>query len=311
MVPVAHGNDGGGSIRIPASCCGVVGLKPARGRVSLGPDIGHAFLVADGVMTRTVAETAEILDVLAGYEVGDATWAPAPDGRYAELAGHDPGHLLVGLALEPPLADVSLHPACEAAARDAAVALESLGHEVQEITPPWSRPELLDDFTNAFAPLVSLTTWFGGQLTGREPSSELLEPLTWEMWKRSTSDNTLVHLTAQAKLEGLARAIVSFLHPYDIVITPTLASPPVKIGQINGLGPDPWTHYERSAQFTPYTAICNVTGQPAISLPLYEGEGLPIGVHLIGRPAREDTVLQVATQLEAVLPWADRVPAGF
>jgi amidase len=308
-VPVAHGNDGGGSIRIPAACCGLVGLKPSRGRVSLGPDLGQAFLVSDGMLTRTVSETAELLDVLAGYEVGDASWAPAPERPYAELAGRDPGHLLIALALEPPLAETTLNPACEKAARDAAVALESLGHEIQEITPPWSQPGLLDDFTNAFGPLISLTTWFGGQLSGREPTEADVEPLTWEMWKRSTSDNTLSVLTAQAKLEGFARAIVSFLHPYDLVLTPALASPPVKIGEINGLGPDPWQSYERSAAFTPYTAIANVTGQPAISLPLYERDGLPIGVHLIGRPAREDTLLQVATQLEAVLPWADREPA--
>jgi amidase len=309
MVPVAHGNDGGGSIRIPAACCGLVGLKPSRGRVSLGPDLGQAFLVSDGMLTRTVSETAELLDVLAGYEVGDATWAPAPERPYAELAGRDPGHLLIALALEPPLAETTLDPACEAAARDAALALESLGHEVQEITPPWSQPGLFDDFTNAFGPLISLTTWFGGHLSGREPTEAEVEPLTWEMWKRSTRENTLSVLTAQAKLEGFARAIVSFLHPYDLVLTPTLASPPVRIGEINGLGPDPWQSYERSAAFTPYTAIANVTGQPAISLPLYERDGLPIGVHLIGRPAREDTLLQAATQLEAVLPWADREPA--
>jgi amidase len=308
LVPVAHGNDGGGSIRIPAACCGLVGLKPARGRVSVGPDLGHAFLVSDGVLTRTVAETAEILDAIAGYEIGDATWTPPPPGAYADLAGRDPGRLLIALALNPPLAEVTLDPACEQAARDAALQLESLGHEVQEITPPWSGPDLLDDFTSAFGPLISLTTWFGGQLTGREPTETDVEPLTWEMWQRSTNDNTLSLLSAQAKLEGFARAIVAFLHPYDLVITPTLASPPVRIGEINGLGPDPWAHYERSAHFTPYTAICNVTGQPALSLPLYERDGLPIGVHVIGRPAREDTLLQVATQLEAVLPWADRTP---
>ena len=203
---------------------------------------------------------------------------------------------------------MTLDPSCEQAARDAALELESLGHEVQEITPPWSQPGLLDDFTAAFGPLISMTTWFGGQLAGREPAEADVEPLTWEMWQRATADNTLSVLAAQAKLEGLARAIVSFLHPYDLVLTPTLATPPVPIGEINGLGPDPWAHYERSAHFTPFTAICNVTGQPAISLPLYHSQGLPIGVHLIGRPAREDTLLQVATQLEAIRPWADRVP---
>jgi amidase len=310
MVPVAHGNDGGGSIRIPAACCGLVGLKPARGRVSVGPDSGQSFLVTDGVLTRTVAETARLLDVLAGYEMGDATWAPPPPGRYADLILSDPGALRVALALNPPLEGVSPDPVCERAARDAAAELESLGHSVAEITPPWTRPRLLADFTRAFGPLTALTTWFGGRLAGREPSAEDVEPLTWEMWERAKGHDTLDLLTAQAKLEGVAREIVAFLAPFDVVVTPALARPPVPIGEIHGRGPDPWGHYRRSGSFTPYTAICNVTGQPAMSLPLYWDEhGLPIGVQLIGRPAREDVLLAVGAQLEAAVPWVERRPS--
>jgi amidase len=309
MVPIAHGNDGGGSIRIPAACCGLVGLKPARGRVSVGPDSGQSFLVSDGVLTRWVLDTAAVLDVLAGYEPGDANWAPPARGGYAELATEERGRLRIGLALNPPLDGAVLDPVCEAAALDAGALLESLGHEVQTITPPWSGLDLLPDFTRAFGPLISMTTLIGGRLAGREPVEDDVEPLTWAMWERARSEDTLSLLSAQATLEGVARRLVAYLGSFDAVLTPALALPPVAIGEIHGRGPDPWEHYERSAHFTPYTAIANVTGQPAISLPLYQGEdGLPIGVQLIGPPAREELLLALASQLEQALPWADRRP---
>jgi amidase len=308
MVPVAHGNDGGGSIRIPAACCGLVGLKPARGRVSVGPDDGHSFLVTDGALTRTVADTAALLDVLAGYEPGDATWAPPPPAPYAELAAREPGRLRVGLALNPPLKGGTVDPVCENAARDAAALIESLGHDVEEIEAPWTRENLLADFTLAWAPLISIVTWLGGQLRGHEPTADEVEPLTWEMWQRATSQNTMSLLSALAKLERLGRSIVASLARFDVVVTPALAQPPVEIGEIHGRGPDPWAHYQRSAEFTPFTAIANVTGQPAISLPLYHDDGLPIAVQLIGPPAREEILLQLSAQLERVRPWSERRP---
>jgi amidase len=309
MVPIAHGNDGGGSIRIPAACCGLVGLKPARGRVSVGPESGQSFLVGDGVLTRTVADTAQVLDVLAGYEPGDSTWAPPAPGRYGELALESPGRLRIGLALNIPLEGAKMDPVCEAAARDAASELESLGHQVEEITPPWSDLGLLPDFTRTFGPQISMTTLIGGQLAGREPTEADVEPLTWLMWERARSENTLSMLSSVGKLEQAARSIVSFLQPWDAVLTPGLALRPVPIGDINGLGPDPWKRYRRSGFFTPFTAIVNVTGQPAIALPLYHGQdGLPTAVQLIGRPAREELLLRLATQLEQALPWRDRRP---
>src|SRR5436305_10939591 len=138
MVPIAHGNDGGGSTRIPAACCGLVGLKAARGRVSVGPDGGQSFLTIDGVLTRTVAESAAVLDVLAGYEPGDATWAPPPDAPFSDAVDREPGRLRIGLAFNSPLENVVLNPVCEAAVHDAAALLEALGHSVVETTPPWS-----------------------------------------------------------------------------------------------------------------------------------------------------------------------------
>jgi amidase len=309
MVPIAHGNDGGGSTRIPAACCGLVGLKGARGRVSAGPDGGQSFLVTDGVLTHTVAETAAVLDVLAGYEPGDATWAPLPPASYAELAARDPGSLRIGLAFNMPLEGVELDPVCEAAARDCAALLESLGHGVEEALPPWSNLGLLSDFTRTFGPNVSFTTLIGGRLAGREPAAEDVEPLTWALWERARSESSLSLLSAQARLETVARSVVRYLERFDVLLTPALARRPVPIGEIHGRGPDPWAHYQRSGSFTPYTAMINVTGQPAISVPLYHGDdGLPTAIQLIGRPTREDTLLALAAQLERARPWAHRRP---
>ena len=311
MVPVAHGNDGGGSIRIPAACCGLVGLKPARGRVSVGPDGGHSFLVCDGMLTRSVRDTAQLLDVLSGPEPGDATWAtPPPAAGYTALAEVDPGHLRIALILEPPLEDASVDPVHVQAARDAGSLLESLGHQVEEVTPPWSGLNLLPDFTRAFGPLVSFTTWLGGRLNGRETTAEDVEPLTWARYERARSQDTMKYLIAENRLESVARSIVQALALYDAVLTPVLARRPVSIGEIDGLGPDPMDKFRKSGYFTPFTAMFNVTGQPAIALPLYQGDdGLPTAVQLVGPPAREEVLLSLATQLEEAQPWADRAPA--
>ncbi len=308
MVPIAHGNDGGGSTRIPAACCGLVGLKAARGRVSVGPESGDSFLVNDGVLTRTVAETAAVLDLLAGYELGDANWAPPPAEAFADSARAAPERLRVGLALNPPLEGAVVEPPCEQAARDGAALLQELGHQVEEIAPPWSGLDLLPDFTRAFGPMVSIVTAIGGRLRGREPTEEDVEPLTWMLYERARTQDTITFLTAEGRLQSVARSIVSALAPFDLVVTPALARPPLPIGEVHGRGPDPWEHYQRSGRFTPFTAICNVTGQPAIALPVYHGEdGLPLGVHLIGKPAGEAALLSVAAQLEQARPWSDRL----
>jgi amidase len=309
MVPIAHGNDGGGSIRIPAACCGLVGLKAARGRVSLGPDSGQSFFSVDGVLSRTVAETAQVLDLIEGYESGDATWAPPPPGSYADLAGREPGRLRVGLALNSPLEGVMLDPVSERAVRDAGRLLESLGHRVEEIEPPWSGLDLLPDFIRTFGPMVSTGTMTGARIAGREPTEADVEPLTWMMWERARNQDTMAYLSAQGRLESVARSIVAFLGPYEALLLPTLAQRPVRIGEISGNQSDPWQSQRRAGHFTPYTAIVNVIGLPAISLPLYHGEdGLPTAIQLVGPPAREDLLLSLSTQLEQAQPWADRRP---
>jgi amidase len=308
MLPLAHGTDGGGSIRIPAACCGLVGLKPSRGRVSRGPDQGEDFLVQDGVLTRTVAETAELLDVLAGYEPGDASWAPPPAEPFAAAASREPGRLRIGFTTDGAV-DAELDPLCKRALRDAAKLLSSLGHEVQEVEAPWAGQDLLRVFTMVFGTPIAMGIFFGANVTGREPSEELVEPLSWTIWNRIRERTALDYMLARTQLSAVSRGIVALWSDFDVVMTPALAQRPVRIGDIDACSDDPWEDFRRSGRFTPYTAVFNVTGQPAISLPLFHGEdGLPLGVQIAGRPADEATLLSLAGQLEAVRPWADRRP---
>jgi amidase len=308
MVPLAHGSDGGGSIRIPAACCGLVGLKPARGRISRGPEQGDDYLVQDGVLTRTVAETAELLDVLAGYETGDATWAPPPAEPFAAAVSREPGRLRIGFTTTPPI-DAELDPVCEQATRDAAELLGSLGHEVEEIEAPWAGQDLMRVFTMVFGTPIASGAYFGGLVTGREPSAELMEPLSWTIWEGIGKRTAVDYYLARMQLNAAARGIVALWDTFDAVMTPALAQRPVRIGEIDACSDDPWEDFRRSGLFTPYTAIFNTTGQPAISLPLHHGDdGLPAAVQLAGRPADEATLLSLSAQLQAARPWADRRP---
>jgi amidase len=308
MLPLAHGSDGGGSIRIPAACCGLVGLKPSRGRVSRGPAQGEDFLVQDGVLTRTVGETAELLDVLAGYEPGDGSWAPPPSEPFATAAGRDPGRLRIGVTTDGAI-QAELDPQCERALRDAAKLLAALGHEVEQIDAPWRGQDLLPVFTLVFGTPVAMGVFFGAQVTGREPSEELVEPLTWTIWNGIRERTALDYMLARTQLSAVSRGIVALWNDFDVVMTPALAQRPVRIGEIDARGDDLWADFRRSGEFTPYTAVFNVTGQPAISLPLFHGEdGLPLGVQLAGRPADEATLLSLGAQLEAARPWANRRP---
>jgi amidase len=307
MVPLAHANDGGGSTRIPAACCGLVGLKPQRNRISLAPETGESFLGIDGVLTRTVAETAALLDVLAGYELGDASWAPPPAEPFSTSAAREPSGLRIGLVTTPPI-DVPVEPAREQGAREAAALLESLGHHVEEATPPES-PDLLEAFTALFSPLVMLQVAYGRMINGREPEQEEMEPLSWALWELVRSMPALDNNLAYAQLQIVARGLVSWMDAYDVVVTPSLAEAPVVLDTVDWRTDDPMGLFRRSGAFTPFTAMLNVTGQPAISVPIAEHEGLPVGAQLIGRPAQEGALLAVAAQLEAAKPWADRRPA--
>jgi amidase len=308
MVPLAHGSDGGGSIRIPAACSGLVGLKPTRGRISRGPDLGDDYLVQDGVLTRTVAETASMLDVLSGYEVGDTTWAPPPPEPFADAAKKEPGKLRIGYTMTAPI-EAPLDPECESATLDAAQLLSELGHEVEEISAPWAGQDLLEVFTMAFGTPIAMGLHFGALVTGREPTAELVEPLSWTMWNGIRERSALDYLLARTHLGAVSRSIIALWETYDVILTPALAERPVRIGEIDACSDDPWEDFRRSGRFTPYTAIFNVTGQPAMSVPLFHGDdGLPTAVQMGGRPAGEATLLSLAAQLEAARPWADRRP---
>jgi amidase len=308
MVPLAHGSDGGGSIRIPAACCGLVGLKTARGRISRGPEVGDDFLVQDGVLTRTVAETAELLDLLAGYELGDGNWAPPPTDPFASAAGREPGRLRIGVTTDPPI-EAPLDPAGEKAVEDAAQLLAELGHEVEQVEAPWNGQDVEHVFTTVFCTGIAIAVFFGGQVSGREPREELVEPLSWTIWRGVNEYGGLHYALAKLRLEGFSRALVGMWKDHDVLLTPALAERPLPIGEIDACSDEPWEDFRRSGRFTPFTAIFNVTGQPAISLPLFHGDdGLPIAVQLAGPPAGEETLLSLAAQLEAARPWADLRP---
>jgi amidase len=315
MVPFAHANDGGGSTRIPASCCGLVGLKPQRGRISIAPEMGHSLLLHEGVLTHTIGETAALLDILEGYELGDLTWAPPPAEPFGAAASRTPGSLRIALTTTLPLAGGALDPVCERAARDAAALLESLGHTVEEVEAPWQTPELLHLFTALFGPAVSMGIGFAGMLAGREPTADDMEPLSWAIWELCKGITSTQAALAEAQLHGVARQIIAWSDPYDAVLTPALAEAPVKLGTMDPLdASDPMGTFRRSGEFTPYTALFNVTGSPAISVPLYQrpaddpDAGLPLAVQLVGRPAQEGALLALAAQLEQAHPWADRRP---
>jgi amidase len=308
LVSIAHGNDGGGSLRIPAACCGVVGLKPSRGRVSRGPDLGDSFLVSDGVLTRSVAETALLLDVLAGYEPGDATWAPRPAEPYTLAMRRNPGRLRIAMSLANAL-DVDVDPEVVHGLHSAATLLRDLGHEVVDASPALPGEESLDIFLQVFGPGIALGIGLGERLTGRPPDDDEIEPLSRAVLEHARALPSTGYLTAVAQLQLLARGTVAFFADYDVLMTPVLAARPLPIGELHGCGDEPLDDLRRSGRFAPYTALFNVTGQPAMSLPVGFGEdGLPTAVQLVGHPLGEETLLQLAAQVEAARPWADRRP---
>jgi len=311
MVPVAHGNDGGGSVRIPAACCGLVGLKPTRGRISAAPELGDSSLGIDGMLTRTVADTAAILDVLAGYEPGDATWAPAPDEPFADTAAREPVALRIAATKLPPIPGAPVDPVCAGAVDDAAELLRSLGHEVEDVEPPWHAAGLQELFGAVFSSQIALSIAYSGMVAGRTPTAEDMEPMSWAIFSMVGKLGAVDALGAAVRLQGFARKLVSFLLPYDALLTPALAERPLPLGTLDTAAPDPMSTFTRSGLFTPFTPIFNASGQPGVSVPLFEGEdGLPLGVQLVGRPAGEGPLLALAAQLEAARPWAGRRPAG-
>jgi amidase len=298
LVPVAQGSDGGGSIRIPASCCGLFGLKPSRGRVSNAPFVPGIGLGSTAPLARTVLDAAAYLDVVRGYEWGDPYPAPEPERPFVEEVGAHPGRLRVALCTDSPLG-TDVDQACAAAARDAAELLASLGHEVEEAAPDWGGDGLMDDFLPVWASIPAL-------YPVQDPT--VLSPLNRWYLETAAATSAPAYAGAIGRLQLRARKIAALWASYDLLLTPTLALPPVPVGW-DTEPEDPAEQFDRAARFTPFTAAFNVTGQPAVSLPLHWTEDdVPIGVQLVGPPLGEALLLRVSSQLEAARPWADRRP---
>ena len=298
VLPLAHGSDGGGSIRIPASCCGLFAIKPSRGRVSPAPFVsGSLELSQNGPLSVTVRDAAAFLDVLAGYEPGDAHWAVPPERPFADEVGADPGRLRIAFTAEPPIPN-EIDRRVEAVARAAADALAELGHEVIEATPPWVDENLLDTFAKLWQ--------VGPALYPADP--ELFEPLNRFLAAGARETGSVAYAQSVLALQRLARRVVAFWFEQnvDVVLTPGLGMLPVPIGWI--FEPeDPWEQFVRGGEFTPFTPLVNVTGQPAAMVPFDVVDGLPVGVQLIGRPGDEATLFRLSAQLEAAHPWAQRL----
>lgn len=313
MVPVAHGNDGGGSIRIPASCCGLVGLKPSRGRSSLGPRVGQISspLPVENLLARSVRDVATALDVISAPFPGDPVIAPALPRPARDEVGADPGRLRIGLLTANPLDTGPVHADCVAAAEDAARALEALGHAVEPAFPAaLANPELVMQFGVAwFAGAAAGLDAFGAAI-GRSITADDVEPLTWAMAEAGRAVTAEQYLAAVASMERFGRDVAAWWDGgFDLLLTPTLAEPPVPLGTFASPPDEPLAGFLRAGAFTPFTPPFNATGQPAVSLPWRENaDGLPIGVHLVAAYGREDVLVRVASQVEAAHPWASRRP---
>ena len=311
MLSLAHANDGGGSTRIPAACCGLVGLKPTRGRVSVSPVPNDTIgLVSEGVVSWTVAETALSLDILAGYEPGDPFPLPSPPEGFAATAERDPGMLRVGYATEAPN-DAAVDPEHVAAVERTAELLESLGHRVEEAQIPFDPAPWMQNFMRLWVCDVGANVRSLAALAGGEVDRDKLEPLTRQMAEQAETTSAVDYISAIAYLRLAARAGLSFFTDHDVLLTPVLAQPPLEIGALESEGgEEPIVMLSKAGDFVPFTPPTNVTGQPAISLPLEQSSaGLPIGVQFTGGHGGDATLLSLAAQLEQARPWAHRRPA--
>ncbi|GAA1992866.1 amidase [Nocardiopsis rhodophaea] len=301
LAPVAHGSDGGGSIRIPASACGIFGLKPTRGRISAAPFAPDLIgLATAGPLTRTVADAALLLDVMSVNLPGDYyTAPPLPEGEtFLDHARRDPGRLRIARFRAPAVPGVDVHPDVIAAYESATRLLVQLGHDVEEIDPPFG-PGLLDLFSTVWA-VMALT------LPVPAEREQHLRPINRWLRERARSLSAYDYARAAIGLQQRVRAALPRMLPYDAVLTPTLALPPVPVGHFDA---DPAEEFARMTAFTPFTSMFNITGQPSVSIPLYWTEReLPIGVMLSGQMGGEPTLLSLSAQLEAARPWAGRTP---
>lgn len=311
MVPAAHANDGGGSIRIPASECGLVGLKPTRGRTSLGPDFGESWqgLVAENALTRTVRDTAAILDAIAGPMPGDPYFAAPPSRPYSQEAGADPGKLRIGMLIKAATAEVT--PDCAAAAEKTARLLADLGHVVEDSHPQAMEEDLTEPVLTLITAAQARDLEYWGEKLGRKIGPEDVDSDNWAVAEMGWEVTATKYLAAITALHAWSRRMAQWwASGYDLLLTPTIPEPPPALGDCVPDPSMPLAGFLRSGQLVPFTMPFNVTGQPAISLPLHwNDDGHPIGVQLVAAYGREDLLIRVAAQLEQAAPWADRWPA--
>ncbi|MFZ0930378.1 MAG: amidase [Syntrophobacteraceae bacterium] len=310
MVPMAHANDGGGSIRIPASCCGLFGLKPTRGRNPLGPRFGDVAngLVVEHAVTRSVRDSAALLDATSGPDIGDPYWAPPRIRPFAQEVGADPGRLRIAFSTAAPTG-VSIHPDCIRAVQDAAALCADLGHEVVEAAPALDGKKVAKAFATLWTADCAATLSRIAGRAGQTPKPDWVEPLTWGLYEMGQRFTAVDYIMSVQTLQSIGRLVGRFFVDYDVWITPTLGQPPVPLGTFDSQPGDPLAGFRRSSEFVPFTPICNVTGQPAMSVPLFwNSDDLPIGVQFIGRFGDEATLFRLAAQLEAARPWTDRRP---
>ncbi|OMC14961.1 amidase [Mycobacterium sp. SP-6446] len=310
MVPFANASDGGGSIRIPASCCGLVGLKPSQGRTTAGPLRTEAGLGVELCVSRTVRDTASLLDAVHGPGVGDSVIAPAPERPYATEVGADPGRLRIGLLDVHPRGDF-LHPDCVAAVRAAASMLEGLGHIVEPAWPAClADTSLVEKFMALWATQMAMAARGFGETLGREMTADDIEPVNWVLVQQAQRLTAVDYADAQAAGWAFRRAVQGWwAQGWDLLLSPTLAEPPLPLTEFENNPEQPTAPMRRAGQFAAFTPPFNMSGQPAISLPLHRnGDGLPIGIQLAAAYGREDVLIRVAAQLESAHPWASHHP---
>jgi amidase len=314
MVAVAHAGDGGGSIRIPAAACGVVGLKPSRGRVSLAPEFGDVMtgLVAEHVVTRSVRDSAAVLDAIHGIAPGDPYCAPTPERPYREEVGADPGPLRIGLMTTAPAGQFEVHPDCIAAAKGTAGVLESLGHSTEASHPDaFDDPTYTERFIQRWTAGIAWNLDYWSRRTGQKVRPEGVEESTWALAELGRNFSGPEYLAALEYQQRAARDAAAWWEGgFDLLLTPTMGEPPTPLGAFEPEPDNPASALIRAIPTAGFTAFWNSTGQPGISLPLHWSEdGLPIGVQLVAPFGREDLLIRVAAQLEEARPWADRLPA--